>query len=132
MTETEKKDKRKNDLHWRLMNWGAYVRAEKKDGPRSGPNAASWHDQVTGRVVEIDPQEPEYIDAEDAERTQAAMVRMMARDIESATFLIKKYRDGWHINVDAEVAEFRRKTQEKKDKLDHNVHVSRNKLWKYL
>lgn len=125
-------DKRNNDVHYRLVEWGAYARAGKKDGPRVSPCSASWQHQVTGRVNPVDIEEPQYIDADNAERTHAAIVRMMQADKEGATLLMRRYRDGFNINVESEVAEFRKKIQKKKNQLDRGINISRNKFWKFL
>lgn len=81
------------------------------DIPRQHPKGASWQEQVTDRVTESDPPEVRYIDIDDAELTQGAMIICMIHDMETATKLTQAYRDGWSIN---------------------GLRRCRNRFWKYL
>jgi len=84
---------RDNFIHFQLKEWGRYVNDGWKDGPRLHPNGSSWHDQVTNRSDANFPEPPGYIDFDNAERTQAAMIRCLIRDFETAILLTKHYRD---------------------------------------
>ena len=104
-------DKRDNSVHYSLRNWADYIRKGMQDGPREHLQGASWQGQVTDRVTEIDPPEPHYIDENNAERTQGAMVLCMVHDMETAMLLTKHYRDGWNIP---------------------NARKARNRFWRFL
>ena len=95
---SKRSETKDNHIHYSLREWGHYVNSEWKDGPRQHPNGSSWHDQIINRSDANFPEPPAYIDFDNAERTQAAMIRCAIRDFKTATLLTKHYRDGWGIN----------------------------------
>lgn len=104
-------DTRDNFVHYALRNWARYINSGWQDGPRRTPLGASWHEQVTERVIPTDTTPPVYIDCDSGKRTQAAMVLFMVRDIDRASVLIKHYRDNWTVT---------------------GLRTARNKFWRYL
>ncbi len=87
------KDHRDNRTTWRLANWGAFIRAEWQDGPHLDPKNSTWMGQIVDEHSGNLPDPPAYIDAEDGERTQYAMIRFMIYDTGAANVLIRHYRD---------------------------------------
>ena len=72
-----------------------------------------WQTQVTGRVLSIEPLEEYYIDDEDAEKVQKAIMLCMSRDKKVAMILVQHYH-------------YRSTTASRL------VYRARNKFWRYL
>ena len=89
----KRSEARDNYIHYSLRNWARFINMEWQDGPRENGVPASWQSQVLNRQDANFPEAPVYIDDDEAERTQAAMIRCMVRDFETAMLLTKHYRD---------------------------------------
>ena len=104
---------RDSRTHYRLKNWGAFKRFGTDTGPLENPISASWQGQVTGDYPPDDDPEEHYIDEEDAERVQKAILLCNARDQQTARILTEHYH---HRNMG----------------FAHVVRTARNKFWRYL
>ena len=84
---------RDDAIHFQLRNWAAHINSEWDAGPREYPQGSSWHSQIINRQDANFPEGKIYIDEDNAERVQAALVRMMINDMRTAQVLILHYRD---------------------------------------
>lgn len=109
--------KNDNRLQWRLVNWGKFINAGMGPVPSEHPDSASWHEQIVNPGDSME--DAAFIDDDDAEAVQHAMVCFMVHDIRAANVLIKFYRDGMDANGAIKAD-------------DPGLRRIRNKFWKYL
>ena len=105
--------KRDSNVHWLLKNWAKAQNIGMIQGgvPSQHPKGSSWAQKIVNPGDTLD--DDLYIDEDNAESTQHAMIRLMIHNIKAATILTKHYRDGWNLS-------------------DRAVRRARNMLWKYL
>lgn len=77
------------------------------------PMGSSWQGQITDDYPPIDLFEEHYIDNEDAEKVQKAIVLCMSCDKKVAMILVQHYHY-------------------RSNDVSHLVHKARNKFWRYL